>query len=69
MAAEFAVRDDGKAVCFLPPDHITDGIVLGSRQLVSRGLFAIVAGERLSQFLRSNQAADMIDPQSLQIVH
>ena len=54
MAAEFAVRDDGKAVCFLSPDHITDGIVLGSRQLVSRGLSTIVAGERLSQFLRSN---------------
>jgi len=65
VAAKLAVGDDGTTMSFLLGDDIADRIVLRLRQLRLRRLAAIVTGKDVFQWRWTDQAADMIDAESV----
>jgi len=65
VAAKFAVCDDRQAVVLLLPNDVADGFILSFLELLLSRLAAVVAGENLFQLFRANQAADVIDANSV----
>src|SRR5262245_37354438 len=69
VSPKLTVRHHWKPVSFLSSDHFANRFVLGLAEFVVAEPFSVVAVERFLQFGGSNEAADMVNPKSLQIFH